>query len=194
MADGPPPAALLERREHDCRLTSGRWLVTLDEARAFLVDRRLLSITPSCWLPSIFGACPPNPDPGARGFAAMPADRWWWPGALSEQPGVRRTKLLRGKVLLMVDELFAAIAPLCVRELARAEDGAYGHDGQQLVAHLDQQGPSILGDVRAALGFPPRAMARVRQQLEAVGSGIRGEIKLTPASSLHMHTNPLAPR
>src|SRR5260221_13902324 len=107
----------------------------------------------------------------------MPADRWWWPGALSEQPGVRRTKLVRGKVLLMVDELFAAIAPLCVRELARAEDGAYGHDGQQLVAHLDQQGPSILGDVRAALGFPPRAMARVRQQLEAVGAGHREEIE-----------------
>src|SRR5260221_10942587 len=122
----------------------------------------------------------------------MPADRWWWPGALSEQPGVRRTKLVRGKVLLMVDELFAAIAPLCVRELARAEDGAYGHDGQQLVAHLDQQGPSILGDVRAALGFPPRAMARVRQQLEAVGAVITAENELPAARSGQRDTSRLA--
>ena len=55
---------------------------------------------------------------------------------MSEQPGVQRTRLLRGKVLLMTDDLFAAIAPLCAAELARAEDGAYGTDGQQLVAYL----------------------------------------------------------
>jgi len=192
MATGPPPASLLDKREHDCRLTSERWLATLDEARSFLDDRRLLSITPSCWLPSLFGACPPNPDPTARGFAAMPVHRWWWPGALSELPGVRRTKLLRGKVLLMDAALFAAIAPLCVMELARAEEGAYGTDGQQLVAYLDQQGPSILGEARDALGFPSRAMARVRQQLEAVGAVISEDVELPAANGGHVHTSRLA--
>jgi hypothetical protein len=152
----------------------------------------MLSTTPSCWLPSIFGACPPNPDPGARGFAAMPVHRWWWPGALSEQPGVRRTKLLRGKVLLLDDDLFAAIAPLCAMELARAEEGAYGTDGQQLVAYLDLQGPSILGQARDALGLPARSMARVRQQLEAVGAVISEDIELPTANGGHVHTSRLA--
>ncbi len=154
MTSGSVPPALIELRDNACRLSADRWLKSLDDARAFLDDRRMLSITPSCWLPSIFGACPPNPDPGARGFGAMPVHRWWWPGALSELPGVQRTKLLRGKVLLMTDDLFAAIAPLCATELARAEEGAYGPDGQQLVAYLDQQGPSILGQ---AAHQPPRS-------------------------------------
>jgi hypothetical protein len=192
MANGPVPPSLLERREHDCRLSSERWLASLDEARSFLDDRQMLSTTPSCWLPSIFGACPPNPDPHARGFGAMPVHRWWWPGALSEQPGVRRTKLLRGKVLLMSDVLFATIAPLCAIELARAEEGAYGPDGQQLVAYLDQQGPSILGQARDALGWPPRSMARVRQQLEAVGAVISDDVELPSANGGHVHTSRLA--
>ena len=192
MTGGSVPPVLLERREHDCRLASDRWLTTLDEARSFLDDRGVLSITPSCWLPSLFGACPPNPDPGAGGFAAMPVHRWWWPGALSELPGVRRTKLLRGKVLLMEDDLFRAIAPLCVLELARAEQGAYGTDGQQLVAYLDQQGPSLLGQARDALGFPSRSMARVRQQLEAVGAVISEDIQLPAANGGHVRTSRLS--
>jgi len=192
VTSGAAPPALLERREHDCRLSSDRWLDSLDEARAFLDDRRMLSVTPSCWLPSLFGACPPNPDPAARGFGAMPTHRWWWPGALSEQPGVRRTKLLRGKVLLMADDLFAAVAPLCVVELAKAENGFYGTDSQQLVAYLDQQGPTVLGEARDALGFPSRAMARVRQQLETVGALISEDIEVPAANGGHIHTSRLS--
>jgi hypothetical protein len=191
VTGGAAPPALLELREHDCRLAADRWLTSLDEARSFLYERGMLSTTPSCWLPSLFGACPPNPDPAARGFAAMPVNRWWWPGALSDLPGVRRTKLLRGKVLLMDADLFGAIAPLCVMELARAEAGAYGTDAQQLVMYLDQQGPSILGEARAALGFPSRTMARVRQQLEAVGAVISEDVELPAANGGHMHTSRL---
>jgi hypothetical protein len=157
----------------------------------FLADRELLSVTPSCWLPSLFGACPPNPDPQARGFATMPVGRWWWPGALSELPGVRRTKLLRGKVLLMQADLFAAVAPLCLMELARAEQGAYGTDAQVLVAFLDQQGPTILGQAKEALGFPTRSMARVRHQLEAVGAVLSEDIELPTAKGGHVHTSRL---
>jgi hypothetical protein len=191
VTTGPAPQALLELREHACRLSADRWLASLDEARAFLNDRRMLTTTPSSWLPSIFGACPPNPDPAARGFAALPADRWWWPGALAEQPGVRRTKLLRGKVLLMSDDLFTTIAPLCAAELASAEDGVYGTDGQQLVAYLDQQGPSILGEAREALGWPSRAMARVRQQLEAIGALVSEDVEVPTANGGHVHTSRL---
>jgi hypothetical protein len=192
MARVPAPPALLELREHDCRLVSDRWLTTLEEARSFLDERGMLAITPSCWLPSLFGACPPNPDPAARGFAAMPVNRWWWPGALSDMPGVRRTKLLRGKVLLIDDDLFEAIAPMCMMELSRAEAGAYGTDGQQLVMYLDQQGPSILGQARDALGFPSHSMARVRQQLEAVGAVISEDVELPTANGGHVHTSRLA--
>ncbi len=121
----------------------------------------------------------------------MPAGKWWWPGALSELPEVRRTKLLRGKVLLMNDDLFESIAPLCVLELARAEQGAYGSDGQQLVAYLDQQGPSILGRAKDELGFPTRSMARVRHLLEAVGAVISEDIELPAANGGHLHTSRL---
>jgi hypothetical protein len=191
MATGSVPPALLENRAHACRLSADRWLATLEEGRAFLADRRLLSITPSGWLPSLFGACAPNPDPRARGFAAMPADKWWWPGALSELPGVRRTKLLRGKVLLMDVDLFETIAPLCLLELARAEEGAHGIDAQLLVACLDQEGPSIFARVKDALGFPTRAMARVRHQLESVGAVISEDIELPAANGGHLHTSRL---
>jgi hypothetical protein len=181
----------MRRRERDCRLSPDGWLISLDDARSFLADRGLLSITPSCWLPSIFGACAPNPDPTARGFGAMPADKWWWPGALAEMPGVRRTKLLRGKVLLMEDDLFKAVAPLCVLELDRAEQGAYGTDAQLLVAYLDQQGPGIVAQVKDALGFPSRSLARVRHQLEAVGAVISEDIELPAANGGHLHTSRL---
>jgi hypothetical protein len=121
----------------------------------------------------------------------MPADKWWWPGALAELPGVRRTKLLRGKVLLMDIGLFDSIAPLCLTELARAEAGAYGIDAQLLVACLDQQGPSILAQLKGTLGFPTRAMARIRHQLESVGAVISQDVELPAANGGHLHTSRL---
>jgi hypothetical protein len=122
----------------------------------------------------------------------MPADKWWWPGALSELPGVRRTKVLRGKVLLMDVDLFDTIAPLCLMELARAEEGAHGVDAQLLVACLDQEGPSILAHVKDVLGFPSRAMARARHQLESVGAVISEDIELPAANGGHVHTSRLS--
>jgi hypothetical protein len=177
---------LMTLREDRCRLVPQRWLTTLDEARAFFADRRMMSLSLTSYVPSLFGACAPNPDPTARGFAALPPDKWWWGSALCEFPEVRRTKLLRGKVLLLDAALFEAISPLCLAELTRADDGAFGRDAQLLLAYLDQEGPKLVAEVKAALGFFPRELAKLRQGLEAVGALLSEDVEV-PARSPHGH-------
>lgn len=87
MVDRPTSDEDLDAvRAWNCRLTSERWLVDLDEAQQFLEDRHLLTLTSDGALPSLFGACQPVADSNARGFAAWPDDKWWWDNALGERP------------------------------------------------------------------------------------------------------------
>jgi hypothetical protein len=51
-------AELREQRAFACRLTPDPALRSLDEADAFLADRGLLTRTPDCALPSLYGARP----------------------------------------------------------------------------------------------------------------------------------------
>jgi hypothetical protein len=185
------PDALASRRAWECRTSPDRWLETIDEARAFLADRQMLTIAPSSSLPSVFGACAPNPDPLARGYASWPPGKWWWPGALAEAADVQRTRLAGGHVLLVAAALFQAIAPLCLRELARADNGACGNDAQQLVRFLDEAGPTVLGDARAGLGWSAQMMARVRGGLEPVGAVLAEDIELRARNGGHIHTSRL---
>ena len=168
------------RREHDCRLTPDRALQTLDDAHAFLEDRGLLTLTPDCALPSLFGACHEEPYSDAPGFGSWPKTKYWWGGRLD----ALATCLHRGKKLYLAARVAASIDPLCRAELARAEAGEYGKDAARVVAHLAAAGPSLVEEVREEAGLDKRT----RQRLEKVGAVVsRGVVLDEP----HRHTSEL---
>jgi hypothetical protein len=156
-----------------------------------MAERRMLSITASSALPSVFGACAPNVDPLARGYAAWPTGKWWWPGALADSAEVQRTRLLGGRVLLITTELLGEVIPLFHHELARAEAAEYGNAAQELVTFLDTEGPTVLGDARKALGLAPKAMAAIRETLEPRGALLSEDIELPAKNGGHIHTSRL---
>jgi hypothetical protein len=68
MADQPTLQELVAKREFACRLALEHSLATLEEAEAFLLDRGMLTLTPDCALPSLFGACHEAPASGGAGI------------------------------------------------------------------------------------------------------------------------------
>jgi hypothetical protein len=100
--------------------------------------------------------------------------------------------LAGGHVLLVTGSLFASIAPLCLRELGRADAGEYGADAQHLVRFLDSAGATVLGDARAALGWSSQTMARTRTPLESVGAVVSDDIELPARKGGHIHTSRLS--
>jgi hypothetical protein len=171
---------IASRREHACRLTPDRALDTLDDARAFLDDRGMLTLTPDCALPSLFGACHEEPWSDAPGFGTWPKTRYWWPSAFD----VLATRLHRGKVLYLSPAVAAVVDPLCREELARAEAGEHGPDAVRIVAHLAEAGPSYVEELKDEAGLEKKTRAR----LEKVGAIVsRGVI----AETHHHHTSEL---
>jgi hypothetical protein len=160
-------------RAYLLRLTPDRALDTLDEAEAFLRERGLLTLTPSCSLPSLFGAChePPYKE-GSRGFGSWPRTRWPWGFELRQRPGVLWTKLLRGQGLFLSAQTAGLADPLCRAELARAEAGDHGDEARRLVEHL-RHGPALLEDLRDELGLDVR---RPRRRLERVGAIVSRDV------------------
>src|SRR3954453_5021987 len=163
----------VQERTFLLRLTPERALATLDEAEAFLRERGLLTLTPSCSLPSLFGAChePPYRE-GSRGFGSWPRTKWPWGFELRQRPGVLWAKLLRGQGLFLSAETALLADPLCRAELARAEDGVFGDDARRLVEHL-RHGPALLEDLRAELGLDVRPL---RRRLERVGAIVSRDV------------------
>lgn len=160
-------------REFLLRLTPDRALESLDEAEAFLRERGMLTLTQSCSLPSLFGAChePPYKE-GSRGFGSWPRTKWPWGFELRQRAGVLWTKLLRGQGLFLSEETAALVDPLCRAELARAEAGELGEDARRLVAHL-RHGPALLEDLRDELGLDIRP---ARRRLERVGAIVSRDV------------------
>lgn len=179
---------LLEERSYACRLTPDRALQTLDEAEAFLRERGMMTLTPDCSLPSLFGACHEEPyDPAKKGFAQWPKTKWRWGGELEERPGVQYLKLHRGKGLYLSDETLALADPLCRAELERAEAEEHGPEATRLVAHLAEAGPALVQDLKAELELETRAFRALRQRLERVGAIVSRGLVLEP----HHHTSEL---
>lgn len=168
------------KREHDCRLTPDRALETLDDARAFLEERGLLTLTPDCALPSLFGACHEEPYSDAPGFGSWPKTKYWWGGRLD----ALATRLHRGKTLYLAPRVAALIDPLCRSELARAESGEHGDDAARVVAHLADAGPSLVEELKEEAGLDKRT----RHRLEKFGAIVsRGVVLERP----HRHTSEL---
>lgn len=168
------------RREHDCRLVPERALETIDDARAFLDDRGLLTLTADCALPSLFGACHEEPYSNAPGFGQWPKTKYWWPSAW----GALSTRLHRGKTLFVSDAVAARIGARCLEELARAEEGVYGGEAAAVVRHLAEAGPSLLEELREEVALD----RRVRERLERVGAIVWRGVRLEEP---HRHTSEL---
>lgn len=145
----------------------------------------MLTLTASCSLPSLFGAChePPYKE-GSRGFGSWPRTKWRWSFELQQRPGAVWTHLLRGQGLFLSAATAALADPLCRAELARAEAGEYGEDARRLVEQL-AHGSAVLADLRDELGFDVRP---ARKKLERVGAIVARSVLVEP----HAHTSELA--
>lgn len=166
---------IASRREADCRLTPDRALETLDDARAFLEDRGMLTLTPDCALPSLFGACHEEPWSDAPGFGSWPKTKYWWPTALE----VLATRLHRGKTLYLSKRAAAAVDPLCRAELARAEAGEHGEAAKRVVEHLRDAGPSYVEELKEEADLDKKTRARLEKYGAIVSRGVMLETRHT---------------
>lgn len=166
-------------------------LESLEEAESFVRERRVVTLTPSCALPSLYGACHEEPyTPGGRGFGAYPRTKWRWGWELRERPGIYWLRLLRGTGVFVGDEAVSLADPLCRHELQRAQAGEHGDDGARLVAHLGAAGPTLLDEIRDELGLSAKTLRTARARLERVGAVVSREVVLE-RDGRHRHTSEL---
>ncbi len=173
--------ALQRRRAIECRLTHERALATLDDARAFLSDRGMLTRMSDSALPSLFGACHEEPAvAGGKGFALWPKTKWIWSFQLVQRRGILLTKLHRGKSLYLSAEAARLIDPL-VRDAISTATG----DEASLLAHLAAHGASMSEDIELELGWDRRRLKRTRDRLERVGALVSDGLVFTDETNWH---------
>ncbi len=187
-------ADLRHERIRLCRLTADRALADLDEAEAFLRDRRVLTLVQDSSLPSLFGATHEESyAPGKAGFGSWPKTKWRWGGELAGRQGVLTPKIHRGKILFLGREAAAACDPLCRESLELAEDGQLGSDAAAIVRFLAAGGPATVDDLKAALGLEAKALRSAREKLESSGAVVAKEalvpVGIEPG---HRHSSTLA--
>lgn len=181
-----------EARVRVCRLDPAFALDVFDDAVAFLDDRGVLTQTPCCSIPSLFGACHEEPhSPGKRGYGTWPKTRWWWGGALGNTEGVTVAKLHRGKNVFLSREVADIVDPLCREELARAMDGALGAEATRIVRHLDAAGPSTTDDLKRELGLDGKAFHRGRDALLKRGAVLARSFTEEAGHDGHRHSGEL---
>jgi hypothetical protein len=179
---------LLERRDVECRLTPDRALETLDDAAAFVRDRGLVTRSPDCSLPSLFGASHEEEyEPGAVGFGSWPRTKYIWSFQLDDRPGVCAPKIHRGKTLYLSEETARLADPICRAELERMEEADPGW--ARLLRHLGDAGPSLVEDLQVELDLGPRELRSLRTPLERCGALLSRTVLLEDA---HRHTSLLA--
>ena len=170
-----------------CRLTPDRALESLDAAGRFLCERGLLTLTPTCSLPSLFGACHEEPyQEGGRGFGAWPKTKYPWGALLGGCEDTYATKLQRGKTLFLSREVAALADPICRAEIARMESA--DPEWARLLRHLNNSGPSLLEDLQRELELDPRELKALRASLERCGAIVARPVVVPP----HRHTSELA--
>lgn len=181
--------ALTEQRDEALRLRPELALGSVAEGEAFVRERGVVTLTPSCSLPSLYGACHEEPyKPGGKGFAGYPKTKWPWGFELRGRPGIRWLRLLRGTGVFLTDEVAGLADPLCREALVASENE--GGDAARLVAHLASAGPSLLDEIREELDLPAKALRSVRARLERVGAVVSREVVLE-REGRHRHTSEL---
>ena len=187
-------AGLRAERIRLCRLTADRALVDLDDAEAFLRDRRLLTLVSDASLPSLFAATHEQPyAPGKAGFGSWPKTKWKWGGELAARQGVITPKIHKGKLLFLSREAAAIVDPLCRESLELAADGQMGPDAAAIVRHLAAAGPTTVDDLKGELGLQPKTLRSAREKLESSGAVVAKEalvpVGIEPG---HRHSSTLA--
>jgi hypothetical protein len=180
---------LHEHRQVALRLQPELALESLVDAEAFVRERGVVTLTPSCSLPSLYGACHEEPyKPGGKGFAGYPKTKWPWGFELRQRPGIHWLRLLRGTGVFLTDEVAALADPLCRAALADAE--REGGNAERLVAHLGSAGPSLLDEIKEELGLSAGALRGVRARVERVGAVVSRQVVLD-RDGRHRHTSEL---
>jgi len=190
----PTLADLRAERIRLCRLTADRALADLDDAEAFLRDRRVLTLVPDSSIPSLFGATHEEAyAPGKAGFGSWPRTKWRWGGELAGRPGVITPKIHKGRILFLSREAAAIVDPLCRESLELAADGQMGADAAAIVRHLAAAGPTTVDDLKGELGLQPKTLRSARDRLESSGAVVAKE-SLVPVGieAGHRHSSTLA--
>jgi hypothetical protein len=183
---------LERRRTFECRLTPDRALETLEEAKAFLDDRGLLTLMPGSTLPSLFAACHEEPYlQGKGGFAEYPRTKYVWAWELRKLEDVHWLKVHRGKGVLVTEGVARLADPLARAALASAVEGTFGAGPQRLVAHLASAGPSLLDELKEELDFDARTLRGARARLEPLGAIVAREAILPTPDGGHRHSSEL---
>jgi hypothetical protein len=180
---------LLEERAYRCRLTPDRALESLEDARAFLQDRGLLTRTADSALPSFFEACHEEPyAPGAAGFGAWPRTKYPWYSELAARPDVHELKVHNGKSILFTDDTLPLVDSICRSELERME---HQEAWARLLRHLADAGPSTPEDLQAELGLKPKELKSLRHPLERCGAIVSRTLRIDLPDGGHRHTSEL---
>ncbi len=187
-----PPPELVERRRQECRLTPEAALQTIDEAAAWVVERGLVTRTPDTALPSLFEACHEEAYvAGGKGFAAWPATKWWWAGALEARHDIHVLKIHRGKNLFLSEAARRLADPVLRSELHRMEHA--DPEWRRLLGYLAQVGPTDLKTVQEELGLKPKELKAIRSPLERCGALVAtSTVEEAEGDEGHLHTSVLA--
>ncbi len=210
MNDHPVYQKLLKLREHHHRLTPERKLKSLEEAKAFVHEVGLATLTGGSGLPSIFQAIQGEPyKPGSRGFGTWPRDQWWWGGEIAKAEDILSTKILDGKGVFISKRLWQTLDTieryvLDELEAERYEKYRTTSDSKSVLQYLKVNGPTRTDLLRQSLGYinpeQNRKFRLIKKQLESLGVILGREAEL----ETHLHIdilsrwdqrfpNPLAP-
>ncbi|OGN85922.1 MAG: hypothetical protein A3G84_07515 [Chloroflexi bacterium RIFCSPLOWO2_12_FULL_71_12] len=190
----PTLADLRAERIRLCRLTADRALESVDDAEAFLHDRRMLTLVADSSLPSLFGATHEEPYAAVKaGFGSWPKTKWRWGGELAGRTGVLTAKIHRGKLVFLSREAASIADPLCRESLARAADGELGPEAATIVSHLAAAGPSSVDDLKTELGLDAKTLRSAREKLESSGAVVsKGTVVPAAIEPGHKHSSTLA--
>ncbi|MFQ5950812.1 MAG: hypothetical protein ACE5KH_01850 [Candidatus Geothermarchaeales archaeon] len=187
---------LQQLKQHHHRLQPDRRLATLDEAKAFVDEVGIATLTPGNELPSVFAAVQGQPYKAeSRGFGSYPRDQWWWGGALAESQNILQLKILSGKGLFVAKRLWPPLDSIIREVMGRLDQAAAGPrslapEARYILDYLRSHGPTRTDVLRRELGFKTssrgRQFRRAKEQLESLGVILGRQAK---GLNTHIHVN-----
>lgn len=157
-------------RQDRYRLTPGRALKDLADARDFVRELGVVVRTPHAYLPSLFAAAQgEGAVPGKGGFADWPEHAWWWGSELDRDGDILATQIIEGRTTYLAQSAWPAAAAA-----VRGRGAALTDKLQlELLDVLRERGPSRSDQLRALLGCAgpegKKAFDRARRAVSWLG-------------------------